>query len=69
MTMREDAVILYCIRCETGYASCGHVPPQCPACGKETRWTTTAPKPDTPRIPYVLTANDRAFLAKRGIKS
>lgn len=69
MTMRQDSVILFCTRCDTGYASCGEVPPQCPSCHRETRWTTTPPHGDTPRIAYELTENDRAFLHRRGIDS
>jgi hypothetical protein len=69
MTMRQDAVILYCVRCDTGYASIGEVPPQCPACHHATRWTTTPPHGDIPRVPYKLTPNDRAFMKRRGIDS
>jgi len=66
--MRPDAVVLYCTRCDTGYASLGEVPPVCPSCLKSCRWTTTPPHGDTPRIPYLLTRGDKKLLKDRGIK-
>jgi hypothetical protein len=69
MIMRPEAVILYCTwpPCQQGYGSVGEIPARCPACGRSVVWTTTPPHGDTPRIAYALTANDKAFLHRRGI--
>lgn len=61
-------MILYCTRCGTGFASLGEIPPSCPGCGLETKWTTTPPHGDIPRIPYLLTRGDKKLLKDRGIK-
>lgn len=67
--MRDDSVVLYCVKCAAGYGSLGEIPPRCPACGRETRWTTTPPRADTPKIPYTLNASDKKLLKDRGIES
>lgn len=57
------SVILYCKRpeCGKGYASVGDLPVHCPACGHETKWTTSPPyKP--PVKGWAPTVNDRRFL-------
>jgi hypothetical protein len=37
------SVILYCRKCDSGYASVGDLPVHCPACGQETLWSTFPP--------------------------
>lgn len=53
---------LWCTRCSVGYASvAGDVPRVCPACDRDTVWSTLAPT--SPRSdPWTLTENDRRFL-------
>jgi hypothetical protein len=53
--------ILYCRKCSVGYGSAGEVPPVCPACERETTWTT-APKKRDPAAPWTLSVMDARFL-------
>lgn len=42
--------LLFCKLCHVGYASIGEIPPQCPACNRDTRWTTQRPLNRTPEL-------------------
>ena len=58
--------ILYCRLCGTGYGSSGEVPIRCPACARETKWTTSPPHTGPSDGALVFTENDRVLL--RGFK-
>lgn len=55
------AVIRYCSRCWTGYATMGDLPAKCGACDRVTRWVESLPL-DQPKVPYELNINDKRFL-------
>jgi hypothetical protein len=55
------AVIRYCSRCWTGYATMGDLPAKCGACDRVTRWLEALP-PNPPTVPYKLEPMDRRFL-------
>src|SRR5262249_44049356 len=58
------ATILYCSWCASAYGSLGEVPARCPSCDRVTHWSTEPlpPAADQPKVPYVLTWNDRRLL-------
>ena len=57
------SVILYCKLpdCGQGYASLGELPVQCPACGRETKWSTSPTRHDQTST-ILWTAADRRYL-------
>lgn len=63
LVLREGGapVILYCRLRQTGYGTPGDVPVVCPACRRETKWTT-APRSIADASALTLTAEDRRFL-------
>lgn len=53
------ARLVYCKKCDVGYASVGgDYPKFCPACEQPAFWTTTVPR----RKHFRLSENDRKFL-------
>lgn len=66
------ARMLYCRwdGCPFGFfCVAGKVPPTCPTCQREGRWTTTPPELKIPRTPYELTEDDRVFLKVNKIEA
>ena len=51
---------LYCRLCHVGYGSVGEVPLRCPACDRETKWTTL--NLGLPSEPVAVTPHDFRLL-------
>lgn len=60
--------LLFCRKCNVGYASVGEIPLVCPSCELATSWSTTPPYARDPKVPYKLTRDDRVFLRVQAIR-
>ncbi len=59
------AVILFCRLCDVGTPYSGEIPERCNACGRSTKWSTSAMR-DRQAAVIMWTAEDRRLL--RGFK-